>query len=199
MVAEAGRTKGTQEMAGTLAGRRVAILAARGVEQVELVQPRQAVTEAGATTELLSIEPGTVQATNHDLELADQFKVDRLVSEVSVADYDALILPGGTVNPDTLRRNSAAVAFVRDFVDSGKLVGVICHGPWMLVEADVVRGRTLTSYPSLRTDIRNAGGTVRDQEVVADGNLISSRGPDDLPAFCRAIVAHLAAEAQVCS
>jgi protease I len=175
-------------MAATLTGRRVAILAARGVEQVELVQPRQAVTEAGAIVELLSLEAGTVQATNHDLELADQFDVDRV-------DYDALILPGGTVNPDTLRQDSAAVAFVRDFVQSGKPVGVICHGPWTLVEADVVRGRTLTSWPSVRTDIRNAGGTVLDQEVVTDGNLVSSRRPDDLPAFCRAIVAHFAAAA----
>jgi protease I len=180
-------------MAKTLTGRRVAILAARGVEQVELVQPREAVTEAGATTELLSLKPGTIQATNHDLEPADQFEVDRVVSEISFDDYDALILPGGTVNPDTLRQDSAAVAFVRDFVQAGKPVGVICHGPWPLVEADVVRGRTLTSYPSIRTDIRNAGGTVLDQEVVIDGNIVSSRRPDDLPAFCRAIVAHFAA------
>ncbi|MBV9163453.1 MAG: type 1 glutamine amidotransferase [Pseudonocardiales bacterium] len=180
-------------MAGTLTGRRVAILAARGVEQAELVQPRQAVTEAGATTELLSLEPGTVQATNHDIEPADQFDVDRVVAEASIDDYDALLLPGGAVNPDTLRQNSAAVGFVRDFVAAGKPVGVICHGPWTLVEADVVRGRTLTSWPSMRTDIRNAGCTVRDQEVVTDGNLVSSRGPDDLPAFCSAIVAHFAA------
>jgi protease I len=180
-------------MGESLTGRRVAILAARGVEQVELVQPRQAVTEAGALTELVSLEPGTVQATNHDIEPADQFDVDRVVSEVSVDDYDALILPGGAVNPDTLRQDSAAVAFVRDFVESGKPVGVICHGPWTLVEADVVRGRTLTSYPSIRTDIRNAGGTVVDQEVVTDGNLISSRNPGDLPAFCRTLVTHFAA------
>jgi protease I len=181
-----------ERMADNLSGRRVAILAARGVEQVELVQPRQAVTEAGAVTELVSLEPGTVQATNHDIEPADQFDVDKVISEVSVDDYDALILPGGAVNPDTLRQDSAAVAFVRDFVESGKPVGVICHGPWTLVEAGVVRGRTLTSYPSIRTDIRNAGGTVVDQEVVTDGNLVSSRRPDDLPAFCRTIVAHFA-------
>jgi protease I len=180
-------------MAQSLNGRRVAILAARGVEQEELVQPRQAVTEAGALTELVSLEPGTVQATNHDIEQADQFDVDKVVSEVSVDDYDALILPGGAVNPDTLRQDDAAVAFVRDFVESGKPVGVICHGPWTLVEAGVVRGRTLTSYPSIRTDIRNAGGTVVDQEVVIDGNLISSRNPKDLPAFCHAIVTQFAA------
>jgi deglycase len=177
-------------MAQSLTGRRVAILAARGVEQKELVAPRQAVTEAGAVVELVSLEPGTIQATNHDIEPADKFDVDRVVSEVSVDDYDALILPGGAVNPDTLRQDSAAVAFVRDFVESGKPVGVICHGPWTLVEADVVRGRTLTSYPSIRTDIRNAGGTVVDEEVVTDGNLISSRNPDDLPAFCRTLVTH---------
>jgi protease I len=187
-------------MANTLTGLRVAILAARGVEQVELAQPRQAVTDAGATTELLSIEPGTIQATNHDIEPADQFDVDRVVSEASIDDYDALILPGGTVNPDTLRLDGAAVAFVRDFVQAGKPVAAICHGPWTLVEADVVRGRTLTSWPSLRTDIRNAGGTALDQEVVIDGNLVTSRKPDDLAAFCRAIVAHFAAaKAQVSS
>jgi protease I len=179
-------------MAESLTGRRVAILAARGVEQQELVEPRQAVTEAGAVAELVSLEPGTIQATNHDIEPADEFDVDRVVSEVSVDDYDALILPGGAVNPDTLRQDSAAVAFVRDFVESGKPVAVICHGPWTLVEADVVRGRTLTSYPSIRTDIRNAGGTVVDEEVVTDGNLISSRNPHDLPAFCRTLVTHFA-------
>ena len=179
-------------MAESLTGRRVAILAARGVEQQELVEPRQAVTEAGAVAELVSLEPGTIQATNHDIEPADEFDVDRVVSEVSVDDYDALILPGGAVNPDTLRQDTAAVAFVRDFVESGKPVAVICHGPWTLVEADVVRGRTLTSYPSIRTDIRNAGGTVVDEEVVTDGNLISSRNPHDLPAFCRTLVTHFA-------
>jgi protease I len=170
----------------------VAILAAPGVEQVELVQPRQAVTDAGASAELVSLEPGTIQATNHDIELADKFDVDRVVSEVTVDDYDALILPGGAVNPDTLRQDEAAVAFVRDFVDSGKPVAAICHAPWTLVEAGVVHGRTLTSYPSIRTDIRNAGGTVVDEEVVIDGNLITSRRPDDLPAFCRTIVEQFA-------
>lgn len=179
-------------MADSLTGRRVAILAARGVEQVELVQPRQAVTDAGAITELVSLEPGSIQATSHDIEPADKFDVDRVVSEVSVDDYDALILPGGAVNPDTLRQDEAAVSFVRDFVDSGKPVAAICHAPWTLVEAGVVRGRTLTSYPSIRTDIRNAGGTVVDEEVVIDGNLISSRRPDDLPAFCRTIVEQFA-------
>ncbi len=179
-------------MSNELGGRRIAILAARGVEQIELVEPRKAVEEAGAQTELLSIESGEIQAVNHDIEFADTFTVDRLVSEVSVDDYDGLILPGGALNPDTLRTDEDAVGFVRAFVQSGKPVGVICHGPWTLVEADVVRGRRITSYPSIRTDIRNAGGNVVDEEVVVDGRLVSSRSPDDLPAFCKAIVEEFA-------
>lgn len=175
-------------MANELQGVRVAILATDGVEQVELTEPRSVLADAGARTHLVSLEEGQIQATNSDINPADTFGVDVVVSDVSVDDYDALLLPGGTSNPDTLRMDTTAVAFVRDFVNSGKPVGVICHGPWTLVEADVVRGRTLTSWPSLRTDIRNAGGTVVDEEVVVDGNLISSRNPDDLPAFCRAIV-----------
>ena len=179
-------------MADELRGRVVAILAADGVEQVELEQPRQAVEQTGARTELLSIKSGEIQATNHDIHLADRFPVDRQVSQASVDDYDALILPGGTTNPDNLRQDSAAVSFVRDFFAAGKPVGVICHGPWTLVEADVVRGRTLTSFPSVRTDIRNAGGNVVDQEVVTDQGLVSSRGPHDLPAFCAKIVEEFA-------
>jgi len=175
-----------------LNGRRVAILAADGVEQVELVEPRKAVTDAGATAEVVSLEPGEIQAMNGDIDKADKFTVDRVVKDVTVDDFDALVLPGGTMNPDNLRADENAVRFVRDFVNSGKPVGVICHGPWTLVEADVVRGRTLTSYPSVRTDIRNAGGTVVDQEVVNDNGLISSRNPGDLPAFCAAIVAEFA-------
>ncbi|MGI8693353.1 MAG: type 1 glutamine amidotransferase domain-containing protein [Geodermatophilaceae bacterium] len=179
-------------MANELHGRRVAILAADGVEQVELVQPRKALTDAGAQVHLLSLEAGEIQAMNHDIEPADTFPVDRQVSSVSVRDYDALVLPGGTVNPDHLRLDEDAVSFVRDFVDSGKPVAAICHGPWMLVEADVVKGRTLTSYPSIRTDICNAGGNVVDQEVAVDGNLITSRNPDDLPAFCATVVSEFA-------
>jgi len=179
-------------MATSLNGRRVAILAADGVEQVELVEPRKAVTDAGATAEVVSLEPGEIQAMNGDIDKADKFPVDRVVKDVTVDDFDALVLPGGTMNPDNLRADEDAVRFVRDFVNSGKPVGVICHGPWTLVEADVVRGRTLTSYPSVRTDIRNAGGTVVDQEVVDDNGLISSRNPGDLPAFCAAIVARFA-------
>ncbi|HYZ10030.1 MAG TPA: type 1 glutamine amidotransferase domain-containing protein [Pseudonocardiaceae bacterium] len=179
-------------MADELRGRTIAILAADGVEQVELEQPRQAVEQAGARTELLSIKSDEIQANNQDIHPADRFPVDRQVSEASVDDYDALILPGGTTNPDHLRQDSAAVSFVRDFFATGKPVGVICHGPWTMVEADVVRGRTLTSYPSLRTDIRNAGGHVVDQEVATDHGLVSSRNPDDLPAFCAKIVEEFA-------
>ncbi|MGC2653083.1 MAG: type 1 glutamine amidotransferase domain-containing protein [Mycobacterium sp.] len=171
-----------------LNGKKVAILAADGVEKVELEEPRAALEEAGATVELLSLKSGEIQARNHDLEPAGTFPVDREVSKVSVDDYDGLVLPGGTVNPDKLRLDSSAVSFVRDFVGSGKPVAAICHGPWTLVEAGVAKGRTLTSYPSIRTDLRNAGANVVDEEVVVDGNLITSRSPRDLPAFCSTIV-----------
>jgi protease I len=179
-------------MADALRGRRVAILATDGVEQVEYEQPRQVVEQAGARVTLLSIHTGEIQAMHADIERGDTFTVDRLVSEVSVGDFDALILPGGTVNPDGLRVDPDAVGFVRSFVDSGKPVGSICHGPWMLVEAGVVSGRTLTSFPSIRTDIRNAGGDVVDQEVVVDRGLVTSRDPDDLPAFGSKIVEEFA-------
>jgi protease I len=175
-------------MTGELNGRRVAILAADGVERVELEQPRQALHEAGARTELLSLHDGELQARNNDLDAAGTFDVDALVRSASVEDYDALLLPGGTVNPDKLRVDEAAVGFVRDFVASGKPVASICHGPWTLLEAGVVSGRTLTSFPSIRTDLFNAGARVVDQEVARDGNLLTSRSPDDLPAFCAAIV-----------
>lgn len=179
-------------MANTLQGKRIAILAADGVERVELETPREAVQDAGGQTELLSLKAGEIQARNNDLDAAGTFTVDRVVADASVNDYDALLLPGGTVNPDKLRIDDTAVAFVREFVGSGKPVAVICHGPWTLVEAGVVQGRTLTSYPSVRTDLRNAGATVVDEEVAIDGNLISSRSPDDLPAFCSAIVEEFA-------
>ncbi|KMO79110.1 MULTISPECIES: type 1 glutamine amidotransferase domain-containing protein [Mycolicibacterium] len=179
-------------MANTLQGKRVAILAADGVERVELDDPREALQDAGANTELLSLKEGEIQARNNDLDSAGTFTVDRLVGDASVNDYDALLLPGGTVNPDKLRIDETAVSFVRAFVESGKPVAAICHGPWTLVEAGVAEGRTLTSYPSLRTDLRNAGATVVDEEVVIDGNLISSRSPADLPAFCSAIVEEFA-------
>jgi protease I len=179
-------------MAGELDGRRVAILAADGVERVELEQPRQALDQAGARTTLVSIHDGEIAARNHDLEDAGTFTVDRLVDDVAPDDFDALLLPGGTVNPDQLRMNQTAVSFVRDFVDSGKPVASICHGPWNFVEADVARGRRLTSFPSIRTDLRNAGAEVVDEEVVTDGNITTSRSPDDLPAFCKRIVEEFA-------
>lgn len=179
-------------MSNELAGRKVAFLAADGVEKVELEQPREELQRLGATTELLSLKSGEIQARNHDLEPAGTFEVDRTVADASVDDYDCLVLPGGTVNPDKLRLDAPAVAFVRDFVDSGKPVAAICHGPWTLVEAGVTAGRKLTSYPSIRTDLRNAGARVQDEEVVVDGNLITSRSPKDLPAFCETIVQQLA-------
>jgi protease I len=175
-------------MAADLKGRRVAILAADGVERVELEQPRQALDQAGARTTLLSIHDGEIAARNHDIEDAGTFTVDQLVDDVSPDDFDALVLPGGTVNPDQLRMNKTAVSFVRDFVDSGKPVASICHGPWNFVEADVARGRRLTSFPSIRTDLRNAGAEVIDEEVVTDGNITTSRSPADLPAFCQRIL-----------
>jgi len=175
-----------------LQGKRIAFLAADGVEKVELEQPREALRQAGAQTELLSLKTGEIQARNHDLEPAGTVAVDRAVSEASVDEFDGLVLPGGTVNPDKLRLDKTAVSFVRDFVDSGKPVAAICHGPWTLVEAGVTAGRTMTSYPSIRTDLRNAGAHVVDEEVVVDGNLISSRSPRDLPAFCATLIKQLA-------
>ena len=175
-------------MAGELHGRRVAILATDGVERVELEQPRSALHDAAAQTDLLSLHGGEIQARNNDLDPAGTFGVDGLVADASVDDYDALLLPGGTVNPDRLRMDRAAVGFVRDFVGSGKPVAAICHGPWTLLEAGVVRGRTITSFPSLRTDLRNAGANVVDQQVARDGTIVTSRSPNDLPAFCSAIV-----------
>lgn len=183
-------------MPNELQGKRIAILAADGVERVELEQPRAALEGAGAQTEVLSLRPGEIQARDHDLEPAGTFAVDRAVSEASVAEFDGLVLPGGTVNPDKLRADASAVSFVREFVESGKPVAAICHGPLTLVEAGVAAGRRLTSYPSIRTDLRNAGATVVDEEVVVDGNLISSRSPSDLAVFCSTIIkkfAHAAA------
>jgi protease I len=175
-------------MADKLEGKRIAFLVApEGVEQVELTEPWEAVTGEGATAELVSTEEGEVQAFNH-LDKADTFKVDRTVGDVSPSDYDGLVLPGGVANPDFLRMDEDAVAFARGFFEQGKPVGVICHGPWTLVEADVLRGRKITSWPSVQTDIRNAGGTWVDKEVVVDEGLVSSRKPDDLPAFCSKIV-----------
>jgi protease I len=175
-------------MADKLQGKRIAFVAApEGVEQVELTEPWEAVESEGGTPELLSTEEGHIQAFNH-LDRADTFPVDRTVSEASPSDYDALVLPGGVANPDSLRMDEHAVSFIRGFFEQAKPVAVICHGPWTLVEADVVRGRKLTSWPSLKTDIRNAGGTWVDEEVVVDQGLVTSRKPDDLPAFCAKLV-----------
>jgi protease I len=179
-------------MAGKLDGKRIAILATDGVEQVELTRPRDAVEQEGAQTEIISLSDGEFQAMNSDIEPADTFTADKTVKQASAADYDGLILPGGTVNADRLRMDPDVVRFVQEIFRAGTPVGVICHGPWTLVEADLVRGRTLTSYPSLRTDIRNAGGTVVDEEVVTDHGLVSSRNPRDLPAFCTKIVEEFA-------
>ena len=175
-----------------LTDRTIAILAADGVEQVELTEPRKAVEEAGAETVLLSIAEGEIQAMEGDINKADTFPVDKLVGSASVDDYAGLIVPGGVANPDNLRADADAVKFVQDFFATGKPVGLICHGPWILVEADVARGRTVTSYPSIRTDLRNAGATVVDEEVVVDQGLVTSRNPDDLPAFCAKIVEEFA-------
>ncbi len=178
-------------MTQQLQGKRIAILATEGVEQVELEQPWHAILEAGGEVDLIDLDEGQVQAFHH-LDKGNTFSVDRTVAEASADDYDGLVLPGGVASPDRLRTDADAVALVRAFVESGKPIGVICHGPWTLVEADVLRGRTITSWPSLRTDIENAGGRWVDEEVHVDDGIVSSRRPDDLPAFCAKVVEELA-------
>ena len=171
-----------------LTGRTIAFLVApEGIEQVELTEPWAAVEDAGGTPRLLSLESGTVQAFHH-LDKADTFDVDAVVGDADPASYDGLVLPGGVANPDALRMDEDAVSFVRDFVESDRPVAAICHAPWTLAEADVVRGRRMTSWPSLQTDLRNAGADWVDEEVVVDGNLVTSRKPDDLPAFNDALL-----------
>jgi protease I len=175
-----------------LTGKRIAFLVApEGIEQVELTEPWKAVEAAGGMPVLLSTDSGEVQAFNH-LDKADTFPVDRTVGEADAGDYAGLVLPGGVANPDFLRTQEDAVAFVRAFFEQAKPVAAICHAPWTLIEADVVRGRTLTSWPSLQTDLRNAGAEWVDEEVVVDDGLITSRSPDDLPAFCRTLVQEFA-------
>ena len=179
-----------------LKGRRIAILATDGVEQVELEEPRKALDDAGAATHLIAPEEGSIQAMNHD-EKGSRIPVDRVLADARASEYDALLLPGGLANPDRLRTDERAVHFVREFMLSDKPVAAICHAPWMLVEANAVAGRTLTSWPSLQTDIRNAGGDWVDEEVRVDDRLITSRSPADLPAFCEAIVREFATAIEV--
>jgi protease I len=174
-----------------LKGKKVAILAADMFERVELEEPRKALEQAGAETEIVSIHDGEIQGFDH-FEPKSKLKVDKTVEEVSAADYDALLVPGGVGNPDQLRADENAVRFVRDFVEQKKPLAVICHGPWVLVEAGVVRGRKLTSWPSLQTDIRNAGGNWVDEEVVVDEGIVTSRKPDDIPAFNKKMIEEFA-------
>jgi protease I len=174
-------------MPGKLEGKKVAFLFTEGVEQVELTEPLQAVKDEGAQADLISPEAGEVEMWQH-FDKGDKITAEKAVADVSASDYDALLLPGGVANPDQLRTDQDAVKFVRDFFDQHKPVGAICHGPWVLVEADVVKGRKVTSWPSVKTDLRNAGAEWVDEEVVVDQGLVTSRKPDDLPAFCAKIV-----------
>ena len=178
-------------MASKLRGKKIAILATDGFEQVELTEPRKALDEAGSATVLIAPRPGEIRAWKTK-EWGDSVKVDKTIENANPNDYDALVLPGGVMNPDRLRMDPGAVNFVRQFVSSGKPIGAICHGPWMLLEAGAVSGKTVTSWPSLKTDLKNAGANWVDQEVASDGVLITSRNPDrnpdDIPAFSRAII-----------
>ena len=175
----------------SLKGKKIAFLATDGFEQVELTEPLKAIKDAGAETHIVSLKSGKIQGMNHDKH-ADTFKVDKVVADTDAGEYDGLVLPGGVMNPDTLRMDQKAVAFVKKFFDESKPVAAICHGPWTLVEAGVVQGRTLTSWPSLQTDIRNAGGQWVDEEVHVDNGLVTSRKPDDLKAFCAKAVEEFA-------
>jgi protease I len=175
----------------SLSGKRVAILATDGVEQIELTEPRKALDAAGANTKVVSPKSGSIKGWNID-NWGNEIKVDIALDRASPDDFDALMLPGGVMNPDTLRMNEDAVNFVRAFFEAGKPVASICHGPWMLVEADVVHGRNVTSWPSLRTDLRNAGANWADSEVITDHGLVTSRKPDDIPAFSRKMIEEFA-------
>lgn len=178
-------------MASRIQGKTVAILAADGFEEAELFEPLKALRDAGAEVQIVSLERGSIEANRHR-DKGQAIQVDRTLDEARPEDYDALVIPGGVFSPDKLRSVPEAVDFVRAFVRSGKPVGAICHGPWVLVEAGVVDGRTLTSYPSIRTDLRNAGADVRDEEVVVDEGLVTSRTPADLPAFCAKLTEEIA-------
>jgi len=172
-------------------GKRVAILATDGFEQSELIEPRQALDAAGAETTIVSLQPGEIRGWNQK-DWGRSVRVDRTIDQVSADQFDALMLPGGVMNPDKLRMNESAVQFAREFYDSGKPIGAICHGPWLLVEADVVEGNRITSWRSLETDIRNAGGEWEDSEVVADNGIVTSRKPDDIPAFAGKLIEEIA-------
>jgi len=177
-------------MTTSLKNKRVAFLATDGVEEIEYTEPRKAVESAGGTAELISLRPGAIQAMNH-LDKSTTYQVEKQVRDAKAEDYDALVLPGGVANPDFLRMDEEAIRFVRNFFTAGKPVAAICHAPWTLIEAGVVDGRTMTSWPSLRTDLANAGATWVDEEVHADRGLITSRKPDDLPAFCAALLTEI--------
>jgi protease I len=174
-----------------ISGRKVAFIACDGVEQVELTEPWKAVEQAGAKPELISAEPGEIQGVN-GMDKADRFPVQRTFADATADEYDALVIPGGVKNPDLMRMDTDAVNLVKRFMESGKPVAAICHGPWMLVEADALHGRTITSWPSLQTDVRNAGGMWVDEEVHTDRGLVTSRKPDDLPAFCAKLIEEIA-------
>ena len=180
-------------MAQELKGKKVAILATEGFEQVELMEPKKALEEAGAVTHVVSLKPGEIKGWKFT-EWGDSVRVDKVVSEAKVSEYDLLVLPGGVQNPDKLRLDAGAVKFIKDFIESGKPVGAICHAAWTLIEAGVVAGKTMTSWPSLKTDLKNAGANWVDQEVVVDGNLTTSRKPEDLPAFHRKLMEALVGE-----
>lgn len=182
-------------MAESLHGKRIAILATDGFEQAELIEPRKALDQAGATTEIISPKSGEIKGWKIK-EWGDAVKVDKPLEQARARDYDALLLPGGVMNPDHLRMDPKAVSFVKDFVATGRPVAAICHGPWTLVEAGVVKGKTFTSWPSVKTDLRNAGANWVDKEVVTDGQFISSRKPDDIPAFNQALIAALGSGAR---
>lgn len=177
--------------ANNISGKTIAILATDGFEQIELTSPKEAIEQAGAKTVLVSLKAGQIQGMNHD-EKADQFTVDKTITQVSASDFDGLLLPGGVANPDTLRADKDAVALVRAFYDAGKPIAAICHGPWTLIEAGITSGLKVTSWPSLQTDLRNSGATWVDETVVTDKGVVTSRNPDDLPAFNAKIVEEFA-------